>query len=188
MTWLLVGAGGHAKAIVEALEAADEFIDSYVDPTPNDWLDAEHIDSDDRARWLGQGTVVMGLGGVTPEALRRRLALFRWYRGGGWDAPAVIHPDASVSENSMLGDGAIVMATAVVQPDAVVGEAAIVNTGAVVEHDSSIEAGAHIAPRAIILGGASVGAASLIGAGAVVLPGAEVPADFVVPALTRYPK
>ncbi|HUU24009.1 MAG TPA: hypothetical protein VMW68_00370 [Methyloceanibacter sp.] len=186
--WLLVGAGGHAKAVVEALEAGDIEIDAYVDLMAKDWPAARHIPSDEAALLLKKGNVVIGMGGVTGADLSRRLALLRRYRDAGWAAPAVVHPAATVSRRAKLGPGTIILAGAVVQPGALIDEGAIVNTCAIVEHDSRIGAGVHIAPGATVLGGCGVGEAAMVGAGAVVLPGAIVPEEGLVPALMRYPK
>jgi sugar O-acyltransferase (sialic acid O-acetyltransferase NeuD family) len=188
VTLLLVGAGGHARAIAEALAAAQSPIDTYVDPQPSTWLKAQHLRSDAEAEALPAEGFVLGVGGMSPDQLSRRHALFRAYRKRGWTPRTVIHASAIVSAGSEIGEGCIVLAQAVIQPAARLGEAVIVNTAAVVEHDSSVGDGTHVAPGAIVLGGCKVGAACMIGAGALVLPGAQVPDGTLVPAGGRYPK
>lgn len=170
---LLVGAGGHAKAIVEAL--GGDMIAAYVDGETVPWLKAEHIGGDDLALRSPQPPeFVMGFGGVSPKALRHRLSLFERYLAAGRAAPAVRHPAAYVSPSARIEAGAIILAGAIIQPDVVVGRAAIVNTGAIVEHDSHLGAGCHIAPGALVLGGVTIGRCAMIGAGAVVLPQCEI--------------
>ncbi len=185
MNCLLIGAGGHAKAVVEAARASLGGVSAYADPKPADWLDAAQIDDDDSAG-AGDMPVILGLGGVTAEHLEKRLALLRRYLGRGHAAPVVRHPAAYISAAAELGAGSIVLGGAVVQPGAVLGEGVIVNTRAVVEHDTAIGAGAHIAPGAIVLGGCRIGDCAMIGAGAVVLPGAVVGDGELVPALARH--
>ncbi len=185
MSAILVGAGGHAKAVVEALRAGGEAIACYVDPRKAEWLDADHADSDEAVA-PEAGGVVMGLGGADPKSLRRRLALLDSYIARGFAAPPVIHPAAHVSPGAALDRGAIVLAGAVVQPGARLGRGAIVNTGAIVEHDSEIGEGAHIAPGAIVLGGCRIGACCMIGASAIVLPGVRVADGALVPAGARH--
>ncbi len=188
MSMLLVGAGGHARAIVEALAAANSPVDTYVDPQPSRWLEAHHLRYDEEAEALLKEGFVLGFGGVSPEQLSRRYTVFRGYRERGWKPRTVVHSSAIVSASAGIGDGCIVLALAVVQPAARLAEAVIVNTGAMVEHDSSVGAGSHIAPGAIVLGDCTVGAACMIGAGAIVLQGATVPDGTLVPAGARYPK
>jgi sugar O-acyltransferase (sialic acid O-acetyltransferase NeuD family) len=185
---LLVGAGGHARAIAEALAVAQSPVDTYVDPQPSKWLNARHFRSESEAEALPAERFVLGVGGMSPEQLTRRHELFRAYRARGWTPHSVIHASAVISAQSEIGDGCIILARAVIQPATQLGEAVIVNTGAIVEHDSRIGAGAHVAPGAIVLGGCKVGEECMIGAGALVLPGAEVPDRTLVPAGTRYPK
>jgi len=182
----LLGAGGHAKVIAEICSAAGGTIGRYIDPAACPWLGAvEHIEQDELASPDG-GSVLVGLGGVTPEALASRLALVQRFRQRGFTFSNACHTSAIISKSASIDEGAHVLASAVVQPDAWIGLAAIVNTGAIVEHDARIAAGAHVAPKACILGSASVGEAAMIGAGAIVLPGTSVPAGTVVPAQSVY--
>ncbi len=182
----ILGAGGHAKCVVEICIAGGGTIGVFIDPTPCSWLaEARHIPGDQEAA-PDDGPLLIGLGGVTPKALSRRLDLVRLYRRKLFSMPPVQHPAATISVSAQVDEGAHVLAAAVVQPDAQIGMAAIVNTSAIVEHDAHIGSGSHIAPNACVLGGASVGEAALIGAGAVVLPGASVPDGALVPALSVY--
>lgn len=216
MRALLIGAGGHAKAVVEAIRGRGGSVEAYVDPRPAAWLKARRIEADDavppavvvrragepgptrppkrgggQARlpklYGGQVAVVIGLGGVTVQALVTRLALFDSYLARGFPAPPVVHAAAHVSAEAELGPGAVVLAGAVVQPGVRVERGAIINTGAIVEHDSAIGPGSHIAPGAVVLGGCRIGACSVIGAGAVVLPGARIKDRALVPAATLHP-
>jgi len=185
---LLVGAGGHARAIAEVLASSKSPIDSYVDPQPSNWLNARHLRSDSETEKMPVDVFVVGVGGMAPEHLTRRHELFRAYRARGWTPRTVIHASAVVSAQSEIGEGCIILARAVIQPATRLGEAVIVNTGAIVEHDSQVGAGSHVAPGAIVLGGCTVGAECMIGAGALVLPGAHVPDRTLVPAGGRYPR
>ena len=188
MRILLVGAGGHARALVEILRRQGHEIAVYCAPVPSAWLpDVPHVADDGAARGLSLDALVMGLGGTDPAALQGRLDLLLAYLSDGWQAPAIRHGAATIAEDAVLGPAATVLAGAIVQPAAKIAEGAIVNSGAIVEHDSEIGAGSHVAPGAIVLGGARVGSAALIGAGAVVLPGARVPDRGLVPALARVP-
>lgn len=185
MRLLLIGAGGNARAVAEVAGASGHEIFAYADPKPSTWCRAMHVKEDDRLPADIEGFVI-GVGGVTPEQLHRRLQLLATYRAAGLAAPAIRHLSCHVSGDAGLGEAAIVLGNAIVQPGAQIGDGAIVNSGAIVEHDATIGEGAHVAPGAIVLGAASVGACSMIGAGAVVLPGANVPEGQLVKSLTRF--
>ncbi|MDP6390069.1 MAG: hypothetical protein QF654_09270 [Alphaproteobacteria bacterium] len=182
--FVLIGAGGHAKAIVEAIRSAGSDIAAYSDPHAADWLNAPRLNSDEDVE--KDTTIVIGVGGTEPDRLERRLALLDGFINRGHGADPVVHPSADVSPSATIEVGAIVLAGAVVQPDARVGRGAIVNTGAMLEHDSTLGPGSHLAPGAIVLGGCSIGACAMIGAGAIVLPGDTVPDGGFVPAGKRY--
>lgn len=115
--------------------------------------------------------MAMGIGGITPDALKCRLAKMREYIRKGNSFPTLIHPSAVVSATARLEDGVQVMPLASVGAYAQVGLGAIINTGAIVEHGVIIGAGAHIAPGAIVLGDAIVEESTMVGAGAVVVQG-----------------
>ncbi len=186
---LLVGAGGHSKAVVEAIVAKGDRLGAYVDPVAASWLDVRRFDTDAAAfEAAAPEALVMGLGGVSAATLERRLALLERYLASGRAAPPVVHPAAYVSPQARLEAGVIVLAGAIVQPAAVIEAGALVNTGAIVEHDTRLGRGSHLAPRAILLGGVSVGRCAMIGAGAVVLLGTEIADGALVPAGVRYPK
>lgn len=185
---VLVGAGGHARAIVEALGAQSIVVTAFVDRAPSVWLtQVRRYETDEASKHDTAGAFVLGIGGVDPDGLARRLTLFRRYAARGWKAPPVVHSAATVSASAVISAGSQILAAAVVQPDAVIEVAAIVNTGAIVEHGSRVGEGAHVAPGAIVLGGVRIGACAMVGAGALILPGAFVPEGRLVPANTRYP-
>lgn len=188
MSVTMIGAGGHARAVAEALVATGSPIDAYVDPNRSDWLDVRHLKSDAEAEVLRPNGFVLGMGGVSPDELWSRRQIFNQYCARGWAPRTVIHPKAFVSSSATLAEGCVVLACAVLQPAVVLGDAVIVNTGAIVEHDSHIGSGTHVAPGAIVLGGSVVGKDCMIGAGAVVLPGARVPDNTFIPATARWPK
>jgi sugar O-acyltransferase (sialic acid O-acetyltransferase NeuD family) len=185
--WALVGAGGHAKALVEAIDDRGETVEVYVDAKTSGWLDLPRLATDEELldRRL---RLLIGFGATGPEGLVTRLAKLRSYIDRGFEAPPLVHRDATVSRGATLGAGTVVLAKAVVQPGAIVGAGVIVNTGAIVEHDARIDDGVHVAPGAIVLGGAHIGECAMIGAGAVVLQFAKVPAGRLVKVNTRWLK
>jgi sugar O-acyltransferase (sialic acid O-acetyltransferase NeuD family) len=181
---ILVGAGGHAKAIVETLRDMGTFIAAYIDPKPAPWLDARQVVKDQEVV-PQDGDIVLGMGAVDPAGLCRRLKLLDSYLARGFVAQPVVHRAAHVSADAILEAGVVVLAGAVIQPGAIVGRGSIVNTGAIVEHDSLIGMGTHVAPGAVVLGDCRVGECSMIGAGAVLLQACSVPEETLISALTR---
>lgn len=172
-TLALVGAGGHAKVVYDAVVEAG-------------LAGSVRVLDDDPAR---AGAAFLGLRVEAPlgplagvpqhvhVAIGENRA--RWdtsarLRVAGKQLVAVVHPRAQVSTHGVVEAGAFVAALAVLAPGVVVAECAIVNHSAIVDHDCFVGAAAHIAPNATLGGGVRVGVGALIGAGAVVLPGVTI--------------
>lgn len=182
--YVLIGAGGHARTVCDAIAAAGDSVVAYVDPVASAWQTAPRIDDDE----VPPGsTIAIAVGGMNPDALTRRLALIDRYLSDGHVAPPIIHPKSIVGETVEIGPAAVVLSGGIVNSGAQVERGAIVNSGAIVEHDANVGAGTHVAPGAILLGNVTVGSCSMIGAGAVVLPGAQVAKSTIVPSMSRYP-
>lgn len=189
MSIILIGAGGHARGVVEILTLCGTPPVAYADARKADWLDIPQ--EEDAVAWLSNnvgGSIAMGIGGVTPDHLAKRMDIFNALCRKGFAAEALFHPRACLSSNVEIGSGVTCMANAVIQPGAKIGSGAIINTGAIIEHDSIIGDGSHIAPGAIILGQCHIGDFCMIGAGCVILPGNKVENGTLVPSQSRYPR
>jgi sugar O-acyltransferase (sialic acid O-acetyltransferase NeuD family) len=167
----LVGAGGHAKVVLDALLAAG------TNPA------AVAVCDDDPAL---EGSRLLILPVATP-ALCEGIARSRFHVAIGSNSDraeiaarlmamdgrphTVMHPAACVSAHASVKDGVFVAAKAVIGPMAVVEQGCIVNHGAVVDHDCVLGAFSHVAPNATLGGNVRIGRNVLIGAGANVLPG-----------------
>lgn len=178
---LVVGAGGHARVVLDVLTALGQAASLVLD--------------DDEKRWgtLLHGVTVSGPivrlqelrpGGVTAAFVAlgdnaRRRDLDAWVRAEGLRVPSIIHPSASVSATAVIESGALICAGAIVGPGSRVGKGAIVNTGAQVDHDCVVGEFAHLAPASVLCGGVRVGALSFVGARAAVAPGLTLGARSV---------
>jgi sugar O-acyltransferase (sialic acid O-acetyltransferase NeuD family) len=181
---LIIGAGGHAAGVADALLAAGERVLGFTDTHSARWgrtLCGLQVLGDDRvldAHTPDTLALANGLGGVGSVAAR--LAMQQGLQARGWRFVNVCHPAAIVSPFARVHDGAQLLAASVVQAGAEVGEGCIVNTAAVVEHDVTLGAWVHVAPRALVCGDVAIGARSHIGAGAVVRQGIRLGNETVV--------
>ena len=169
---ILIGGGGHAKVVFDAMVCAGLAACGFVDDDPQALI----FKLDGCPEYLGSiasaanhdGVMLIAIGDVP---VRRRLI----NTIGPFDyARAVVHPRAIVAKSSMLGIGVFVGPGAIVNADARIGDHAIINSGAIVEHDCAVGINTHIAPGAKLGGGAKVGDDTLIGIGATVLPGIRI--------------
>nr|WP_255550897.1 acetyltransferase [Granulicella sp. dw_53] len=178
---VVIGAGDHAKVIVEALWAMEIFeVVGFLDPVPasSQLLGLPVLGGDELLpRLLGQkvtsAVVAIGSNSERQQIGRRLLAM-------GFALPVVLHPSAIISPSATIKSGTVVMARAVVGTLAQVEELAIINTGAIVEHDNHIGEAAHIAPGTALAGRVRVGERSLVGVGSAVRPGVSIGPDSIV--------
>jgi len=165
-----VGAGGHAKVLLDAVRAgtAHEVV-GLVAPERTTVLGLPVLGGDEllpALRAEGVEGAFIGIG-----ELRARCRLFAHLQELRFTLVPIIHPDATVSCSVQLAPGLAVLAQAVLNPDVRLGVNVIVNTAAVVEHDCALGDHVHVAPRAVLCGGVVVGKNSHVGAGAVVREG-----------------
>jgi UDP-perosamine 4-acetyltransferase len=178
---VLVGAGGHAKVVLEVFRAIGGFdIVGLVDPKPpSPTVLGVPILGDDAAlgtlRAQGVEFAFVALGDN-----RMRQKVGAQLRTLGFALPAAIHPSALISPSARIGEGVVVMASAAVGTETVIDELAILNTGAIIDHDNRLGAASHVAPGCALAGNVTVGERAFVGVGSSVRPGIRIGADAIV--------
>ncbi len=181
-----LGAGGHAKVVIEILRLLDDYelvglLDANADLRGTDVLGVTVLGDDSLMTELyNQGTrsFFLGLGTIGDSSARR--ALYETAQRVGFEAARAIHPQALVSSSAKIGDGPAVMAGVVINAGARIDDNVIVNTGAIVEHDCVIQSHAHIASGARLGGGVQVAEGAHVGMGATIRQGVRIGANAIV--------
>jgi UDP-perosamine 4-acetyltransferase len=172
---LILGAGGHAKVLIEALMQSGADIAGIADQDPAmvgaKLFNVPVIGGDDIVSEFPPGEIALvnGLGSIGFPV--RRTQLFELFREKGYCFATVIHPSAVIASDVVLDEGVQIMAGAVIQPGCRIGRNAIINTRASVDHDCIIGHDVHIAPGVTLSGGVQVGDRVHIGTGAIVIQG-----------------
>jgi len=183
---LIIGAGGHAKVLVEALLASSAVIAGVVDADPamagQALLGVPVLGDDKFVQEFPPDEIrlVNGLGSVGLPV--RRKELFERFKTLGYSFAKVVHPSAVIASDVELGEGAQIMAGAVIQPGSRIGSNVIVNTRASVDHDCRIGEHVHLAPGVTLSGGVRIGDSSHIGTGATLIQGINTGARCLVAA------
>lgn len=174
--FVLVGAGGHAREIVDLVSdhnqntprrkrlrlrtvvAAGKLHESIAR------LDVEHFPSDEEFfdAYPSGSTYILALG--LPQVRRSVAIRYRNHR-----PISVVHPSASVGSNTCLGVGTLVFAGACLTTDVQVGSQVHFNRAVQVGHDCRIGDYASLHPGAVLSGGVTVAETALVGAGALIL-------------------
>jgi sugar O-acyltransferase (sialic acid O-acetyltransferase NeuD family) len=168
---VVVGGGGHAKVVIDALarsKAANIFgiIDANPDLKGKELMGIPVIGGDEMLERISKKSVshfVIAVGAVQDNGPREKL--FEKVSTMGLTPLVVIHPSAVCSEWSRIGEGSVVFANATINPFVTIGKNVIVNTGAIIDHDCKIGDHAHIATGARLSGTVVVGKRAHIGSG-----------------------
>lgn len=174
MRLVVIGAGGHAKVVVDAARLAG-FVVSGVLGRPGDPSDVLGVPVITDSRLVLAERFIVAIG----DNAARAHAFDAWVQAG-LEPATVVHPSAVIARGVVMGPGTFVAAGVVVNVDARIGSDVILNTGCTVDHDCEVGDHALIGPAASLCGGARIGEGTLLGAGAAVLPRCEVGSWSVV--------
>lgn len=183
---IILGAGGHAKVLIDALRQQSIELVGIADANPAKkgqlLLNVLVIGDDDEVMYYPTEAVylVNGVGSVCVNPRRRQL--FEHFKCKGYRYASVVHPTAVVASDVVLSEGVQIMAGSVVQTGCYIGMNVIINTGGVVDHDCHIGDHAHISSGAVLSGGVCVGENAHIGTGAIVIQGVQIGSNSLVAA------
>jgi len=175
---IIVGAGGHAKVVADALLSCGCTVLGLTDPDPAlqglAVLGLPVLGDDGALAGYPPATIelVLGVGTVRVSPHRRRI--FERFKMAGYSFATVVHPGAVIGREVTLGEGCQVMAGAIIQTGSQLGSNTLVNTSASIDHDCRIADHVQIGPGAVLGGGVEIGGDSCVGAGATVIQGIQV--------------
>jgi len=177
---LLYGAGGHAKAVLEMVQALGAFrlagiIDDNASLTGTSVLGIPVLGTRVALPGLiaqGVHLAANGVGGIIN--LDIRIKLFDLLSSYGFAFPILRHPRATVEPSAQVFDGVQVFANAYVGSSAVLREMCMINTGAIVSHNCEIGRYTHIAPGCLLAGHVQVGERALVGMGVTTMIGLKI--------------
>jgi len=162
-TFALVGAGGHAKVIIEIIEEMGGEIAMINDTAPIDNLHGYTVTQELPPPEL---PVIISVGN---NKIRKKIASALPNIFG-----TAIHPKANLSTRCSINEGTVVMAGATINSDAVIGKHCIINTNASIDHDCVIGDFVHISPGVSLAGNVTVGEGTQVGIGSSVIPGVNI--------------
>lgn len=175
---IVLGGGGHARVIIDALLACNAAIKGLVDPAlvacETGAFGVRVLGGDEVLEGIDPADVQLANGIGSTQSTERRRARFEHFLRLGFAFATVIHPSATLARDLRLAEGAQIMAGAVLQSGTTLGRNALVNTRASLDHDCLIGDHVHVAPGATLSGGVIVGDGTHIGSGAVVIQGVRI--------------
>jgi sugar O-acyltransferase (sialic acid O-acetyltransferase NeuD family) len=181
---LILGAGGHGRAVADLARACGFTVAGFTDRSSTAGRPGTPVLGTDAqlAALIRPQQIDGGVVGVGNTALTRRAQLYNVLAAAGVPQPPLVHPRAVVSSSAEVGAGTVVFAGCVLGSEVRVGVNAVLYSGVVVEHECVIADHAYLSPGVILSGQVTVEAGAFLGAGAIVLPGLRIGAGAVVAA------
>lgn len=169
---LILGCGGHARALISVLLESLEFgeigvIENQIGFDKKETILGAHVVGD--LSFLNDCTAKITLG---VGSIKARTDVLQKYEFLSWCN--VISKKAVISPNVAIGEGVFVAPNAFLGPLSTIGNHSIINTSSVIEHEVHIGENSHIAPNSTLLGRCSIGQNVFIGANTVVLPNISI--------------
>ncbi|QCT04557.1 acetyltransferase (isoleucine patch superfamily) [Paenibacillus algicola] len=181
MSYIVYGAGGHAKVVIDILRSRSEKIVGVMDDQAQtkEWNGLSVLGGADRLPDIqNQFPEALFIIAIGDNETRKKIACMLAKSGGRFGN--AIHSSAVISSNVTIGEGTVVMPMVVINTDAVIGEHVIINTSATVDHDCHISDYAHISPGVNMAGSVNIEASVHIGIGTAIVPGVRVGRNTVI--------
>lgn len=159
----LYGASGHAKVIIDIVEAMGSKVAGLIDD--NETIH-EMFGFPVAHSFTGQSPLIISIGS---NKIRKKLV-----EQLASQFTTAIHPSAVVSKRAIMAEGTVVMQGTVIQSGVHIGRHCIINTGASIDHECEIGDYVHISPHATLCGNVTIGEGAWIGAGATVIQGVKI--------------
>ena len=185
---VLVGAGGHAKSLIDVIELENKFeIFGLVDNAKNgEVLGYKVLGTDEILKEIKSecANAIVAVGQI--KSAQTRILLFNKLKALGFDLPVIISPLAYVSKHTSIGAGTAVMHYAFINAGAKVGENCIINTKALIEHDAVVGDNCHISTASVINGDVRVGDQVFFGSNATAKNGVIIEQNSVIAMANIY--
>jgi UDP-perosamine 4-acetyltransferase len=183
---IILGAGGHARVLMDTLVHQSHNILGITSPDSNNLdhnynlFDIPIIGNDDEILNYGTNSIYLVNGVGMMPGNNTHCQLYDKFKNYGYTFARVIHPSAVLAANVKIKEGVQIMAGSIIQTGVIVGENTIINTRVAIDHDSYIDKHVHLSPGATISGGVSIGEGAFIGAGSTIIQGIKIAAYCVI--------
>lgn len=182
---ILIGAGGHAKVIIDSIDKEEYEIVGLLDKDSSAIGESINgikiIGTDaDAQSFIQDRTVhaIIAIGNMGNFHIREEL--YKRISELGYKFTNVIHKTSIISKSVRLGTGNVIMPGCIINSGAVIKDNSIINTGAIIEHDVEIGDNVHIAPGVVISGGTKIGNNTLIGVGSTIIQGIKIGNNCII--------
>ena len=172
---LILGAGGHAKVIIDSACQSSRFDDFFLlddSYSVNESLPFyRHFDCigtlDLPTLSRLRSDFVSAFVAIGDPVIREHL--FSVLTNLDYELPTIVHPNAFVSSSADIEPGTFVGPQVAICSDVCIGRGSIINTSASVDHDCSLGSFVHVCPGSHLAGNVLIGHRTTIGTGSSVI-------------------
>lgn len=167
----LYGASGHAKVVMDIIEAQGDQVGCLYDDNPRfNEIHGCTVWKPIDKKIVGPMIVSIGSCGT------RKLVADKY----DVDYVTAIHPQSIISNSADIREGTVVMPGVIINSDVNIGRHCILNTKVSVDHECKIGDFVHIAPGSTLSGNVAVGECTWIGVGSVVKQGVSIGKNCII--------
>lgn len=182
---IILGAGGHAKVLIDILLMLNREIIGIVGPQKpagTEFSGIKVLGNDEEISKYSPKEIelVNGIGSIPGKNTRWQIT--EEMEKKGFIFSQVIHPSAVIANDVILDIGAQIMAGSIIQPSVHIGKFCLINTGVIIDHDCYIHDDCHLAPGVTLSGNVTVGKRTHIGTGSSVIHNINIGDNCIIAA------
>ena len=176
---VVVGAGGHAKMIIDIIKTNPEYnllgvidighvLGSLINP-PDSILNIPIIGTHENFNEIlerGVDNAVNAVGFINDPTHRK--LVFNMLKKDGFKLPNIIHNSALIEPSAEIGIGNHILANSFIGSSSKIKENCIINSGSIITHDVEVKSNVHITPGALIAGNVKISSDTIIGMGSTI--------------------
>lgn len=167
---IIYGASGHGKVVAEVAELSGYkeivFFDDDINKRENGKYNVIHSFPDE------EYDIIVAIG---DNATRERVS-----KGLNEKQVSLIHPNAVISNDVVIGDGVVILANATIGVGTRIGNGAIINTCSSIDHDSFVDDFVHVSVNSHTAGTVRLGKRTFLGVKSAVINNISIVDDVVV--------
>ncbi|MCI8418112.1 MAG: acetyltransferase [Lachnospiraceae bacterium] len=174
---MIIGASGHGKVVADIAKRLGVYSEiSFLDDDLEKRIPGYHLMGNlkEYEKWKDTHEFIVAVGNC-----KIRSEIQKWIERNT-KITVLVHPNAVLGENVVLGAGTVIMANAVINSASILGKGVIVNTGSTIDHDCRIGNYVHAAPGSHISGTVFIGDRVWVGVGSCIVNNVSICDECVI--------
>lgn len=180
---LIIGAGGHCRPIIDALNLNNIKIDGILDL---------NYKKKNKQNSIFQNRIIGGIEKINKFKNFRincylaigdnqiRKEIYKKLINEKINFPYLIHPNTIISSKTKIKKGVFINAGVIINAGAIINDFSIINTSSIIDHETKIGSFSQICPGCIVAGRVNIGSNSFIGIGTNIIDNISLSRNVIV--------